>query len=62
MPYNYAKMCFCDDEYLKLTFSRAVFVAWYMRLVFFFIFSGKSQRIGCPLSKLHYIVLIKFMY
>ena len=31
-------MCFCDGEYLKLTFSIAVFVAWYMRLVFLCIF------------------------
>ena len=34
-------MCFCDGEYLKLTFSRVVFVAWYMRMVFF-KFTGKS--------------------
>ena len=38
MSQNYAKMCFCDGEYLKLTFSIAVFVAWYMRLVFLCIF------------------------
>ena len=31
-------MCFCDGEYLKLIFSRVVFVAWYMRLVFFLYF------------------------
>ena len=28
-------MCFCDGEYLKLTFSTVVFVVWYMRLVFY---------------------------
>ena len=28
-------MCFCNGEYLKLTFSRVVFVAWYIRLVFY---------------------------
>ena len=29
------KCAFCDGEYLKLTFSRTVFVAWYMRLVLY---------------------------
>ena len=47
MPLNYAKMCFCNDEYLKLTFSIAVFVAWYMGLfLLYFLVSPSVLEVG----------------
>ena len=35
-------MCFCVGEYLKLTFIRVVFVAWYMRLFFYYFLVSRS--------------------
>ena len=40
-------MCFCDGEYLKLTFSTAVFVARYMCLAFlYFLVSPSVLEVG----------------
>ena len=40
-------MCFCNGEYLKLTFSRVIFVVWYMRLVFlYFLVSPSVLEVG----------------
>ena len=40
-------MFFCDGEYLKLTFNRVVFVAWYKRLVLlYFLLSPSVLEVG----------------
>ena len=40
-------MCFCDGEYLKLTFCIAVFVARYMGLVIlYFLVSPSVLEVG----------------
>ena len=47
-------MCFCYGEYLKLTFSSVVFVACYLRLVFFINY---IYQIYCCALKLKYIYI-----